>query len=58
MIRAMGAAESAQKTYTHGYHVLNVHAGSPGATAGLQSFFDVIVSAGGTALVRALPLLL
>lgn len=46
----MGAAESAQRTYTHGYHVLNVHAGSPGATAGLQSFFDVIVSANGTAL--------
>jgi len=47
----MGNAPS-QETYTHGYHVLKVQPNSPGEKAGLVTFFDFIVTAGGVVLVR------
>lgn len=46
----MGAQQG--KTYTAGFHVLNVQANSPGEEAGLVSFFDYIVSANGADLDR------
>jgi len=43
----MGAAESNPDTPKFGYHVLQVQPGSPGENAGLASFFDFVVAAGG-----------
>lgn len=34
-----------------GYHVLKVQEGSPGAEAGLEAYFDFIISIGNTRLV-------
>lgn len=34
-----------------GYHVLKVQDGSPGAEAGLEAYFDFIISIGNTRLV-------
>eukprot|EP01102_Stenamoeba_stenopodia_P002216 TRINITY_DN1199_c0_g1_i2.p1 TRINITY_DN1199_c0_g1~~TRINITY_DN1199_c0_g1_i2.p1 ORF type:complete len:437 (+),score=84.34 TRINITY_DN1199_c0_g1_i2:161-1471(+) len=46
----MGAQQG--KTYTAGFHVLNVQPNSPGEEAGLVSFFDYIVVANGVDLDR------
>jgi len=48
----MGNAGSANPldTFTHGFHVLKVHPGSPGEKAGLSSFFDYIVQINDTIL--------
>ena len=52
----MGASSSAPAEQaggsTDGYHVLKVSSNSPGSKAGLVPFFDYIVSANGTRLVR------
>eukprot|EP01094_Clydonella_sp_ATCC50884_P025487 TRINITY_DN6711_c0_g1_i1.p1 TRINITY_DN6711_c0_g1~~TRINITY_DN6711_c0_g1_i1.p1 ORF type:complete len:291 (+),score=89.25 TRINITY_DN6711_c0_g1_i1:128-874(+) len=47
----MGNAESAEElTYGSGYQVLKVQDNSPGKEAGLEDFFDIIVSAAGVPL--------
>lgn len=44
------ALDSASFHGTSGYHVLKVHEGSPGHQAGLEAFFDFIISINGTRL--------
>jgi len=47
----MGAAASSEESHDHiGFHVVQVQPDSPGALAGLVSFFDFIVAANGIAL--------
>ncbi|KAM7532443.1 hypothetical protein Aperf_G00000133044 [Anoplocephala perfoliata] len=46
----MGSSESTLKGSTSGYHILKVQDGSPGQKAGLEAFFDFIVSVGGLRL--------
>ncbi|CDI98000.1 Golgi reassembly stacking protein 2 [Echinococcus multilocularis] len=42
----MGSASSSLDSSTAGYHILKVQEGSPGQKAGLEAFFDFIVSVG------------
>ncbi|VDM25171.1 unnamed protein product [Hydatigera taeniaeformis] len=42
----MGSASSSLDSSTAGYHILKVQDGSPGQKAGLEAFFDFIVSVG------------
>nr|CDS29511.1 Golgi reassembly stacking protein 2 [Hymenolepis microstoma] len=42
----MGSSESSLNDSTAGYHILKVQDGSPGQLAGLEPFFDFIVSVG------------
>ncbi|VDK24297.1 unnamed protein product [Taenia asiatica] len=42
----MGSAPSSLDSSTAGYHILKVQDGSPGQKAGLEAFFDFIVSVG------------
>ncbi|VDL94180.1 unnamed protein product [Schistocephalus solidus] len=48
----MGSSTSAMDPGSGGYHVLKVQEGSPGHKAGLEAFFDFIISINDTRLVK------